>query len=67
MNRYGTNRYEANVANTVSRVAAWLRGLTRRYRKPLFVMVAATATLAVGVSAGQAPKAFSAPVEIAAR
>ena len=51
------NPYEMTFANTVSRLGAWLRGLLRRYRRPLLIVLAATGTLAVGVSAGQAPDA----------
>jgi hypothetical protein len=61
------NPYEATVANTVSRMAAWVRGIIRRYRRPLFVIGAATATLVVGVSAGQAPVATPATTVIASR
>lgn len=49
------NPYEANMANLTSRLVALGRGLMRRYRRPLLVLLAASATLAVGVSAGQAP------------
>jgi hypothetical protein len=49
------NPYEATFGNVMSRVGAWVRGCLHRYRKPLLVMVAATATLAVGVSAGNPP------------
>jgi hypothetical protein len=55
------NPYEATFGNVVSRVGAWVRGCLHRYRKPLLLMVAATATLAVGVSAASPP----APVQIA--
>jgi hypothetical protein len=49
------NPYEATFGNVMGRVGAWVRGCLHRYRKPLFVVVAATATLAVGVSAGNPP------------
>ncbi len=58
------NPYEANMANLTSRLVAWARGLARRYRRPILVLLAASATLAVGVSAGQAPPRH--PVVIAA-
>jgi hypothetical protein len=48
------NPYDMTVANTLSRMAAWVRGVSKIYRKPLFVMAAATAVLVVGVSAGPA-------------
>lgn len=49
------NPYEMTLANTLSRIGAWLRGVSRRYRQPLLIMFAATGMLAVGVSAGTAP------------
>jgi hypothetical protein len=49
------NPYEATLGNVLARVGAWVRGCLHRYRKPLLVMVAATATLAVGVSAANPP------------
>lgn len=54
--------YRANLSNTSSRVAAWLRGMGRRYRRPILLLAAASATFAVGVAAGQAP----APTTLAA-
>ncbi len=50
------NPYEPNLRNTTARLSAWIRGLLRTYRKPLLVILAATATMAVGVSASQAPQ-----------
>ncbi|MBB6229511.1 hypothetical protein FHS79_003714 [Polymorphobacter multimanifer] len=47
------NPYEANVWNVSSRLGAWLRGLLRLYRRPLLVLLCASVTTAVGVSAGQ--------------
>nr|WP_310524333.1 hypothetical protein [Polymorphobacter sp.] len=67
MNRYETNPYEATLGNTVSRMSAWLRGALRRYRKPIFVTLAATGTLVIGVSAGLAPAKTPPPVDIASR
>lgn len=49
------NPYEATMSNVVSRLAAWVRGVLKRYRKPLFVIGAATATLVASVNAGLAP------------
>lgn len=49
------NPYEATFGNVLSRIGAWVRGCLHRYRKPLLVMLAATATLAVGVSAASPP------------
>ncbi len=46
------NPYDANFGNVSARVIAWVRGLARQYRRPLMVLLAATATLAVGVNAG---------------
>jgi hypothetical protein len=57
------NPYEANLSNTVARLAAWVRGMLRRYRRPLWAIFAATATMAIGVSAAKAPA--SPPVVIA--
>jgi hypothetical protein len=51
------NPYEANISNTVARLGAWGRGMLRRYRRPLWAIFAATATIAIGVSAAQAPVA----------
>lgn len=56
--------YQPTMANVLARVGAWHRGLLRRYRRPIFVIGAAAATLAVGVAAGQAP---APPQEVAAR
>ena len=50
-----TNHYEANLSNTASRMGAWVRGILRRYRRPIVMVGAAAATLVVGVSAGMAP------------
>lgn len=47
--------YEASFSNVVARLGAWGRGMLRRYRRPLLVIAAATATMAIGVSAAQAP------------
>ena len=49
------NPYEANVQNIVLRLAAWLRGMLRLYRRPLLALAIASMTMAVGVSAGQEP------------
>lgn len=49
------NPYEANFSNTVSRLRAWGRGMLRRYRRQMWAIFAATATIAIGVSAAQAP------------
>lgn len=49
------NPYEANFSNTVARLGAWGRGMLRRYRRPIWAVLAATATMAIGVSAAQAP------------
>jgi hypothetical protein len=49
------NPYEANFSNTVARLGAWGRGMLRRYRRPLWAIAAATATMAIGVSAANAP------------
>jgi len=49
------NPYEANISNIVSRLGAWCRGMLRRYRRPLWAIFAATATIAIGVNAAQAP------------
>jgi len=51
------NPYEANISNTVARLGAWGRGMLRRYRRPLWAIFAATATIAIGVNAAQAPTA----------
>jgi uncharacterized protein (DUF2062 family) len=58
------NPYEANFSNTAARLGAWGRGMVRRYRRPLWVLAAAAATMAIGVSAAHAP---ATPVIIAAR
>ncbi len=55
------NPYDVTLANVTARSFAWLRGVTHLYRKPLFVLVAASVTLAVGVGAAKAPP----PVTIA--
>lgn len=49
------NPYEANFGNLSSRSLVWLRGMLRLYRKPLLVLIAASATLAIGAGAGDAP------------
>lgn len=61
------NPYEANFSNIVARLMAWIRGLTRRYRKSLFVTLAAAGTLVLGVSAGLAPAKTPAVTELASR
>ena len=62
------NPYEANFTNTARRLRAWVRCMLRRHRRPLLAIAAATATMAIGVSAGQAPAKApaKAPVVIAA-
>jgi hypothetical protein len=50
------NPYEANLANGAARIGAWVRGMLRRYRRPLLIAIAATATIGVGVSASQVPE-----------
>ncbi len=47
------NPYEANVRNVSWRMIAWGRGMTKRYRKALLVLLLASVTTAVGVSASQ--------------
>lgn len=49
------NPYEATLGNVTARVGAWVRGIVRRYRRPLLLAIAAAATVAVGVSASQTP------------
>ena len=49
------NPYEANLTNTLARLGAWNRGMLRRYRRPLWMLAAATATMAIGVNAAHAP------------
>jgi hypothetical protein len=41
--------------NALTRVGAWLRGMVRRYRRPLLVVAAAGVSMAIGVSASDAP------------
>jgi len=45
------NPYEANLRNVSARMGAWARGMLRLYRKPLIVLLLASVTTAVGVSA----------------
>lgn len=47
------NPYEANLRNVSARMSAWTRGMLRLYRKPLIVLLLASVTTAVGVSASQ--------------
>lgn len=49
------NPYEENLSNTTARLAAWVRGMARRYRQPLLALVAAGAVMAIGVGATRAP------------
>jgi hypothetical protein len=59
------NPYEATLPNVLARVATWLRGLLRLYRRPLLIalMTGAAAALALGTSLGPAasPATASAP------
>jgi hypothetical protein len=59
------NPYEATLPNLFARVAAWLRGLLRLYRRPLLLALTAggIAALALGTSLGPAasPATASAP------
>jgi hypothetical protein len=57
------NPYDANFSNTVARLGAWNRGMLRRYRRPLWAIAAATATMAIGVSAAHPPSAAKVAVE----
>ena len=61
------NHYEATLPNIVARIGAWVRGLLRRYRKPLLVIGAASATVAISMGATQAPAMHYSPVTLAAR
>jgi hypothetical protein len=61
------NPYEATLPNILARIAAWVRGLLRRYRKPLLVMGAAGATVAISLGATQAPAMHHSPAIVAAR
>lgn len=67
------NPYEANVRNVSARLGAWARGMLRLYRKPLMLLLLASVTTAVGVSAAQGGAAraeqdvAAMPVELAAR
>jgi hypothetical protein len=59
------NPYEVTVGNLSARSLAWLRGILRLYKKPLLILVAASATLAIGAGAGDAPAAR--PAQVASR
>ena len=49
------NPYDPNMANLLIRLKAWVRGLFRRYRRPLLavVVVVVAAALGIGVSTDQ--------------
>lgn len=61
------NPYEATLPNIVARIGAWIRGLLRRYRKPLLVIGAAGATIAISIGATDAPVSNPASAAIAQR
>ena len=58
------NPYEANLSNTTARIAAWVRGMTRRYRQSLLALAAAGAVMAIGMSATRAPAQPPQPREL---
>lgn len=60
------NPYEATLTNVMARVNAWVRGVLRRYRKPLAVMILVIVAIAASINAGQAPASTDRP-PIAAR
>ncbi len=60
------NPYEANLTNTVSRIAAWTRGLIHLYRRPLLLIAACGATVALAAGAGQ-PGALHATAHVEQR
>ena len=47
------NPYDPNMANLLIRLKAWVRGLFRRYRRPLLAVVVVAAALGIGVSIDQ--------------
>ena len=47
------NPYDPNMANLLIRLKAWVRGLFRRYRRPLLAVVVVAAALGIGVSTDQ--------------
>ncbi len=61
------NPYEATLTNVLARVRAWLRGVARRYRKPLMLAVLATATIAASVNTGRAAATNDTPPVAASR
>jgi hypothetical protein len=50
------NPYEATLPNVLARIAAWLRGLLRLYRRPLLIALTTgtMAALALGTTFGPA-------------
>ena len=47
------NPYDPNMANLLIRLKAWVRGLFRRYRRPLLAVAVVAAALGIGVSTDQ--------------
>lgn len=55
------NPYEATLTNVLARVNAWVRGVLRRYRKPLTLVILATVAVAASVNAGHTPASTGEP------
>jgi hypothetical protein len=49
------NPYDATLPHVIARIAAWVRGLARRYRRQLVVAVSAALVIALGISATVSP------------
>lgn len=49
------NPYEATLPHVIARIAAWLRGLARRYRRQLVVAASAALVIALGITATVSP------------
>jgi hypothetical protein len=49
------NPYDATLPHVIARVAAWVRGLARRYRRQLVVAASLGLVIALGISSTLSP------------
>jgi len=61
------NPYDATLTNFATRINAWLRGLVRRYRRPLLIALFAVSAMFAGVITNHVNGTFGHPAVIASR
>jgi hypothetical protein len=61
------NPYDATLTNFATRINAWLRGLVRRYRRPLLIGLFAVSAIFAGVITDHVNGTSDQPTVIASR